>query len=167
MCGPGTPIQDIPFSHIYLRDHEGGGGDILRPALSSQFSASTLQDGDRHRNSPRARPVELEFCRLLVLLTLQTLQALPRKACLSLSLPSFLLLPGKHLGSQASAPNIRKSLSSFSVPSVPFLASAPENSPFFSFCDFPGFLLSCHPGCPLPSLLPQEPSIPQEPAPHS
>lgn len=46
-CGPGTPIQDIPFSHGYLRDHEGGGGDILRPAQSSQFSASTLQDGDK------------------------------------------------------------------------------------------------------------------------
>lgn len=51
MCGPGTPLQDIPFSHIYLRDHKGGGGDILGPALSSQFSGSSFQDGDRERKT--------------------------------------------------------------------------------------------------------------------
>ena len=90
-CGPGTPIQDVPFSHGYLRDHEGGGGDILRPGRSSRFSASTLKM-DTKRSSPRARPLEPEFCPLLVLLILQRLRALPRKACLSLSPLSFFFL---------------------------------------------------------------------------
>ena len=154
MCGPGTPLQDIPFSHIYLRDHKGVGGDILGPALSSQFSASSLQDGDKERETESwGRWVGPEFC------PLQKLPALPRKACLPLSLPSF-LLPGKHLGSQASDLNIRKTLSSLSVPeyapswrlllkTLPFSVSVTS---LVSCC--PVILAACSP------LLSQEPSIP-------
>ena len=91
-CGPGTPIQDVPFSHGYLREPRGGGVGIFSGQAGAPSSLPPLLRWRQKRNSPRATPVEPEFCPLLVLLILQRLRALPRKACLSLSPLSFFFL---------------------------------------------------------------------------
>ena len=136
-----------------------GGRDTLRPApptaLSSPSSASPLQDAARETETQSrgqsggarvlsSSPGAPSFSEALG----SALSSLPA----SLSPLSFLLLGSIWVrGSQASDPNTGKTLHSLSGPVCPFLASAPENPPFLSFCDFPGFLLSCQPGCLLPT----------------